>query len=413
MNYFWLFSTGTELTRGYSKDTNSSQIAQNLLENGFDVMGISLIPDNKDLLIKSFKERLNDPILGILITGGLGPTEDDYTIDVLSEITGYEVIEDSNSLKKLVELAQKFKRIDVSVARRQVRVLKGSQVIPNPVGLAPGMILEYNNKVIICMPGVPMEMRSMLPIVMEYLNQKFSKDYYEKFKFFIYNEPESEFQKNLAKIKNELSVSFPWGVSTNPGYLKVFVENRDVHLKEKLKEFINKIKEFYSDKFLENSVEQTIHEILIKNKKTLVCCESCTGGYLGKIITDMPGSSEYFLGSMVVYSNEAKRIILGVKEETLERYGAVSKECAEEMVEGLIKKISADYGISITGIAGPSGGSEEKPVGTVYIGIKTPNITKVHKIFYPSTRERIREYTVFTSLFFLYKELKNGFTKNL
>ncbi len=413
MNDFWLFSTGTELTRGYSKDTNSSEIAQNLLENGFDVLGVSLIPDNKELLIKSFKERLNDPILGIIITGGLGPTEDDYTIDVLSKITGYDVIEDINSLKKLEELAQKFKRIDVSVARRQVRVLKGSQVIPNPVGLAPGMILEYNNKVIISMPGVPMEMRSMLPIVIKYLNQKFPKDYYEKFKFFIYNEPESEFQKNLTKIKDELSISFPWGVSANPGYLKVFVENRDARLKEKLIQFINRIKEFYSDKFLENSVEQTIHEILIKNKKTLVCCESCTGGYLGKIITDMPGSSQYFLGSMVVYSNEAKRIFLEVKEETLKRYGAVSEECAKEMVEGLIKKIPADYGISITGIAGPSGGSEDKPVGTVYIGIKTPYATKVYKIFYPSTRERIREYTVFTSLFFLYKELKNGFTKNL
>ncbi|GIX40583.1 MAG: CinA-like protein [Leptospiraceae bacterium] len=412
MEKFWIFSTGTELTRGYSKDTNSSEIAQSLVENGFDIAGISLIPDDKELLIKNFNEKLNDNIAGIIITGGLGPTEDDHTIDVLSKITNLEVIEDTESFKRLEKISKKIKRIDINTARRQVRVLQNSIVLKNEVGLAPGMIIEYKNKIIVSLPGVPMEMRSMLPNVINYLNQKFPKKYYEKFKFYIYNEPESEFQKNYEKIKESLSISFNWGISANPGYLKVFIENSNPEYKNQFDLLLEKIRQFYKDKFLETPIEQTIQNLMIQNKKTLVCCESCTGGFLGKILTDIPGSSEYFLGSMVVYSNKAKMIFLNVKEETLKQFGAVSKECATEMVEGLIKKIHADYGISITGIAGPGGGTKEKPVGTVYIGIKTPEKTIIHKIFYPSTRERIREYTIYTALYFLYKELKNDFTKN-
>jgi len=414
MKKFWIFSTGTELTRGYSKDTNSSEIAQYLVENGFDVAGISLIPDDKNLLIKNFLEKLKEnDIIGIIITGGLGPTDDDHTIDVLSEITKLNIIEDTYSLKRLETIVDKYKKIDINTARRQIRILENSLVIKNQVGLAPGMILEYNHKIIVSLPGVPMEMRAMLPEILNYLNQKFPKDYYEKFKFYIYNEPESEFQKQYNQLKKKFNVNFNWGISANPGYLKVFIENSNPSLKNSFYEFLNEIKKIYQDKFLEEPIENTIQKMMIQNQKTLSCCESCTGGYLSKILTDIPGSSKYFLGSLVVYSNQAKMIFLNVKNETLKTYGAVSKECAEEMVEGLIRKIHSDYGISITGIAGPEGGTKEKPVGTVYIGIKTPNKTIVHKIFYPSTRERIREYTIYTALYFLYKELKNDFTKDL
>ncbi len=408
---FWIFSTGTELTRGYSRDTNSSEIAQLLVNNGFDINGISLIPDNKQLLKKNFIEKIQDPyISGLIITGGLGPTDDDHTIDVLAEITQKEIIEDHNSLEKLKNLAEKTKRIDIQIARRQIRVLKDSLIIFNTNGIAPGMILEYNHKVIVALPGVPMEMRSMINHVIDYLNKKFIKEYYEKYSFFIYNEPESEFQKNYKNIEKKLHTNFLWGVSANPGFLKVFIENTEPEKKEIFYKFKYSIEEYYNDRFLEKPIENKIQELMISNKKTLSCAESCTGGLLGKILTDIPGSSEYFLGSIVAYSNELKKILLGVNPDTLEKYGAVSEECAKEMVLGLFNKIKTDYSISITGIAGPGGGTIEKPVGTVYIGIKSPFEVKIHKIYYPGTRDRIREYTVYTALYFLYKELKKDFT---
>lgn len=404
----WIFSSGTELTRGYSKDTNSSEIAQSFVENGFEISGISILPDDKEILLNYIQYSLsNDSINGIIFTGGLGPTEDDLTIDLFHQITGYKIIEDANSLNKLKEFAAR-RGINLEIARRQIRVLENSKVILNRSGLAPGMVLEFKKKLIAILPGVPDEMRNMLPEIKKIFLDKFKeKAFYQKERFYIYLEPESEFQKNLNLIKKKYNYeNLIWGVSANPGFLKVFLENNDPSKEEVFLKIYNDIQNHYKDQFLQNPIESTIHELLIKEKKTLAVAESCTGGYLGKILTDIPGSSEYFLGSIVSYSNLAKKLYLDVKENTLNQYGAVSKECAEEMLNGLIKTLNPDYGISITGIAGPTGGSKEKPVGLVYIGIYANKNIKIHKIFYPSTRERIRKYTIFASLFFLYQELK-------
>lgn len=408
----WIFSSGTELTRGYSKDTNSSEIAQFFVENGFEISGITILPDNKEILLNYIQYCLSlNSIYGIIFTGGLGPTEDDLTIDVFHQITGYKIIEDESSLNKLKEFASK-RGINLEIARRQVRILENSKVILNRSGLAPGMVFEFNKKLIAILPGVPDEMRNMLPEVKKLFLDKFQeKAFYQKERFYIYLEPESEFQKNLDQIKKKQNYeALSWGVSANPGFLKVFLENNDPSKEEEFLKIYKEIQNYYKDQFLENPIEYTIHNLLIKEKKTLGVAESCTGGYLGKILTDIPGSSEYFLGSIVSYSNLAKKLYLDVKENTLNQYGAVSKECAEEMLYGLIQKINPDCGISITGIAGPTGGSKDKPVGLVYIGIYANKNIKIHKIMYPSTRERIRKYTIYASLFFLYKELKKDFT---
>ncbi|MCS7204443.1 MAG: nicotinamide-nucleotide amidohydrolase family protein [Leptospiraceae bacterium] len=419
MNNFWIFSTGTELARGYSKDTNSSEIAQTLLENGFNVLGISILPDDKKILKSNFVEKLlEENIDGIIITGGLGPTDDDHTVDVLREITQKEIIMHPETTKKIEEIA-KIRNIDFDIAKKQARILKESIPILNPVGLAPGMIINYQNKVIIALPGVPLEMKSMLSYVIEYLDKLRKKEFYEKKRFYLYNEPESEFQKNFHHLQREVMgsfsfISFTWGVSANPGYLKVFVENKEPRLSKKFALLIEKIEEFYREKFLNQPIEWELQSIFVQNQKTLSIAESCTGGLLGKILTDIPGSSKYFLGTIVSYSNELKINILKVPKEIIQTYGAVSKECAEAMVEGVVNLTKSDYGISITGIAGPDGGTKEKPVGTVFIGIKTPEKTEVHKIYYPSqSRERIREYSAYTAIFLLYKEFYKNIKKDL
>ncbi|MFN3603639.1 MAG: nicotinamide-nucleotide amidohydrolase family protein [Leptonema sp. (in: bacteria)] len=409
----WILSTGTELTRGYSQDTNSSEIAQYFVENGFTISGIAILPDDKEILVKYIEFLLEDSsIQGIILTGGLGPTEDDHTIDVFQKITGLSIIEEKNSLKKLEEIA-KTRKFNLDIARRQIRVLEKSKILFNPVGIAPGMILEYKNKLVAILPGVPEEMRSMLPSVLKEFSDKYpEKNFYHKEIFYIYNEPESEFQKNLSEIQKRLDTNFSWGVSANIGYLKIFIENTKPEQQEIFRSLYQEIQSFYKEKFLKTPIEQLIHKILIKEKKTLAIAESCTGGFLAKILTDTPGSSEYFLGSVVSYSNQLKKIFLDVEEEILNQYGAVSKECAEAMLKGLIQKTNPDFAISITGIAGPSGGTKEKPVGVVYIGVYDSKTIEIQKIFFPSTRDRIRKYSIFTALFFLYQKLKKVLQTN-
>ncbi len=403
----WIVSTGTELTRGYSQDTNSSEIAQFLVEEGFTIQGITILPDHQEVLIHFLNFLLRDPSLqGIIFTGGLGPTEDDHTIDVFYKITGNPIVEDEYSLEKIKKLTEE-RNLNLEITRRQARILKNSKILQNKVGLAPGMILEYNNKLIAILPGVPTEMRSMLPEILEEFLKKFPRrDFYFKEKFYVYNEPESEFQNKLNNLQKKYQIHLSWGISASPGYLKVFLETEKSQEVEILKAIIKELQTIYQDQFLKEPIEQLIHKILIDNKKTLAIAESCTGGFLSKIITDFPGSSQYFLGSIISYSNELKKSFLGVSEETLTMYGSVSRECAEEMLKGIIQKTKADLGISITGIAGPTGGTKEKPVGLVYIGVYVNSEIEIHKIFFPSTRERIREYTVYTALYFLYKKLK-------
>lgn len=403
----WIVSTGTELTRGYSKDTNSSEIAQFFVEEGFYICGITILPDNKEILINSLNIFLQDSLLhGIIFTGGLGPTDDDYTIEVFHSITRYPIVEDEYSLEKIKKLTE-IRNLNLEITRKQARILKNSKILQNKVGLAPGMILEYNHKLIAILPGVPAEMRSMLFEVRHEFLKKFPrKDFYYKEIFYIYNEPESEFQKNLNLIQNKYQTNLSWGVSANPGFLKVFLETEKSLEQEFLKAILGELQKLYQDQFLKEPLEHVIHKTLIRHKKKLAIAESCTGGFLSKLITDSAGSSEYFLGSIISYSNDFKKNLLEVSEETLSQYGSVSKECAVEMLKGLIQKTKADLGISITGIAGPSGGTKEKPVGLVYIGVYVDSEIEIHKLFFPSSRDRIREYTIYTALFFLFKKLK-------
>lgn len=404
MKNYWIFSTGTELARGYAKDTNSSEIAQLLQENGFDIAGISILPDNPVILRESIRGTLSAPYVdGVIITGGLGPTDDDHTVDVLHEITASSIKEDEKALKKIKEISE-LRNLDFQITRKQARILENSVVIENPSGLAPGMVIPFQGKFLIALPGVPGEMKNMLLDVIEYLKKHTEPAFYERKSFYIYDEAESEFQKSMRNLLTAHKANFSWGVSANPGYLKVFLENSKKTETGKFHAFIRDIEALYNGKIFSEPVPAVIHNLLIQRNQTLSIAESCTGGLLGKIITDMPGSSQYFLGSVVVYANTLKMKYLNVPEEILKTYGAVSKECAESMVTGLLARTGSDYGIAITGIAGPGGGTAEKPVGTVYISIKSPHTIETRRVFYPvPSRERIREYASTMALYYLYK----------
>jgi len=407
MALFHIFSTGTELSSGRTRDDNGPYLARRLIEEGYDVTGITLLPDDVEILRTELEQVLQSSDASILMTGGLGPTEDDLTVDLLSQTFGLPTLEDSDALTKLEHrLAALSRAASLNAVRRQVRILENCTVLKNDTGFAPGIAIHLHKenitkhhadkpRILASMPGFPQEMRPMfedhlLPMIKTTLPDagRFRRS------FILYGINESRFQKDFIATADR-SEAFRWGVTTQNAYIRVVFDSPDQNEVESL---YLQVKEKYEKFYTERPAMELLHDRLIEKKLTIAGAESCTGGLVGKLLTDLAGSSSYFLGSAVTYSNEAKVKLLGVKQETLERFGAVSEQCAKEMAEGARSLYGADIGFAVTGIAGPGGGSEEKPAGTVYVAISHRE-TEVFKLFYPAERERVRNNTAHTVLF--------------
>ncbi|MBW7857217.1 MAG: nicotinamide-nucleotide amidohydrolase family protein [Leptonema sp. (in: Bacteria)] len=409
----WVLSTGTELAQGHSRDTNAPEIAAKMADFGFDVAGFSTLPDDPKLILNHFQWLLNQPnIHGFIMTGGLGPTDDDYTIDVLAEWIHSDIFEDSQALERLKAVRLRRRLLDIETARRQVRVLKKAEVIENQTGLAPGVFGRYpdSNFWFVALPGVPTEMRPMSEIALQKLQKQYNTNKVNRFDAYIYEEPESEFQRvafnkqnSLVPISIQSDSQFRWGVSAKPNVLKVFFEHETD--RSMLKTIESALETYYQSRFLLQPIEELLHNLLIEQNLTLSLAESCTGGLIAKLITDIAGSSAYFLGSAVTYSNQTKNRLLNVSNEILEEYGAVSEQCALAMAAGARLLFGSNVAVSVTGIAGPTGGSDQKPVGTVFVAIDDGKSQKVFRLFYPFDREKVRDSTARTVLFRLFRFL--------
>ena len=377
-----IISTGTEITSGKSLDTNSMWIANQLTDSGYTVNKFMALPDSVSQLkteIGSFSQS-KEPTL-LLMTGGLGATDDDHTLNIISELKGGGLSKIESAYQKLVSISEKRGKefMDLlPVTSRQTNVPLDSIELENTVGIAPGFYVKLGeNCTLAAMPGVPLEMKkmfldSLLPIIKkEYIVPAIK--YLSKY---IWNMSEGLYQREFINKNIEYinSNQIEWGVTAKAGYIKVSFKSDS---NDKLKSIESLLKKAYNEK-LTDDIFKLVHELLTNRKETVSTAESCTGGYIGKILTDSPGSSAYYLGSIVSYHNSIKESLLNVKYETLEKFGAVSEETASEMLIGLEKLMNTHYCISVTGIAGPDGGSIDKPVGTVFIGIKTKsaNITK-------------------------------------
>lgn len=411
-NSIAIIATGTEITNGKSIDTNSGWLANELTQLGFTVQTIHAYPDNPDILKKGIYYLLNEnKYQWILLTGGLGPTQDDYTVDVICEIFQCSTYKYEKALKKLESIyksrGKNYEEI-LPIASRQTRVPEGGVVLENEVGIAPGFIIDYvkeNLKVhLVCMPGVPQEMKTMFQNhLKKILIQSLERKYFYRDERWIWNIGESLFQESFIKDNPLIDSNIQWGVAAKKGYIKVYFLSSNASQIEKI---IQSLEEKFKD-IISTNVFQEVHNIMIKKNKKLAIAESCTGGLLAKLITDLAGSSNYFLGSLVTYSNQAKENLLFVPHTILEQNGAVSEPTAKEMLFGLEKHFDADYFISITGIAGPEGGTPQKPVGTVFIGIKRKNNKpKIIHFQFQGNREMIREASANNALFLLYKELQ-------
>ncbi|XDD45135.1 nicotinamide-nucleotide amidohydrolase family protein [Leptospira sp. WS39.C2] len=411
--YIVILSTGSELTAGRSVDTNSGWIANQLFELGWKVKKFITLPDDPKLILSELQSLQSlakeTPVLAIM-TGGLGPTEDDYTLETVLKLTGktsYSVEKAKLRLTKIYESRGKeYKDILPSVFR-QTFVPEGCKTLDNSVGIAVGFIETIGEKShLVCMPGVPSEMTEMFKrrLVPELKKLYPRENLHQKTKW-LWNIGESLFQNDFIEPnRDEFFQEAEWGVTANRGYIKCIFQSTNETL---LSTIIQRLEDTYP-KIISDDVFQFVHEQLLKEKLTISVAESCTGGLLGKKLTEQPGSSSYFIGGFLTYSNEMKSNLLGIPMETINTYGAVSEEVARAMVDGLCRKTGTDFGISITGIAGPEGGSPEKPVGTVCIGIREPNGNiSVHRYLFPGNRESIRENASNTALFLVYQSFKN------
>ena len=391
--YCEIITIGDEILYGHILDTNSKWLSKNLNELGVKTNKISTIGDNyiqiKDILESSIKE--NDIII---FTGGLGPTNDDITKKCLNDFFKGKLITDNNTLSHIKKIFKK-RNLDLTKKNRdQALVPDNCKVLHNEYGTAPGIAFEKDNKLVISLPGVPYEMKSLFEDkCSQIIKQKFSLSiiHHRTIKTVGIGESWlsdliSEWEKNLD---NNISLAYLPSI----GRVKLRLTGRGNNL-NKIKSAIDKeekkvlpILRKYIYGFDNEELESCVGNLLIKNKKTLSIAESCSGGYLSHLVTSIPGSSKYFSGSVVAYSNNIKINNLNVNKKNIEKFGAVSKEVVEEMATNVRKKFNSSIGISTSGIAGPSGGTENKPVGTVWIGYSDKNKTLSKKLLLTNRRD--------------------------
>lgn len=398
-----IISVGTEILLGDIVNTNTQFLAKELASIGIEVYRQEVVGDNQDRLLGILEEALNRSDM-VITTGGLGPTNDDLTKETACKFFNMDLELHQESLKALEEYFFKMGRKITESNYKQVYFPKEAIVLPNPNGTAPGAILEKNNKYIVILPGPPREMKPMyLNHVKPYLIKKGDgiieskvvrvlgigeSMAAEKLKNFI----ENGVNPTVAPYAKEEDVIFR---------ITAKAESKKDALKliEPVKNQIEEIlgQDVYGEGE-ETTIEMVVGDLLIKNNLKISTAESCTGGMIASRLVSVPGISDVFLEGAVTYANEAKVRTLNVKEETLKKYGAVSEETAREMAEGMAKRTGSDIAVVTTGIAGPGGGTEEKPVGLVYIGLYYKGEVYVYKNVFNGNRQKVRTKATVTAL---------------
>ena len=387
-----IYAIGQELLEGSIVDTNSSYIAKKLVREGFVVREIKVLPDNISSIMDALERGIKNNDF-IITTGGLGPTFDDLTVDALSKFSGSELCLNEKILKELEEKMKRRGR-DINEGHiKQVMLPRNSIVFNNIIGTAPGVGIEIGNKLTIALPGVPDEMKYIFNTeVLPYLGNKYnSRPIFTSDLYFI-NIGEAEVNRSIIESKIVDSVRTIINVSRGKIIVRLrsFNKERVLDAEKLLKKNLSK---FYFGKD-EDTLEEIFVKTLLNNNITISTAESCTGGLISGFLTNVPGASRVYKGGVIVYSNEAKIKFLGVSEELLQRYGAVSYEVAYQMAINVSKKFNTNMSIAATGIAGPSGGTKEKPVGLVYIGVCVNGGSEVFKHIFSGSRKDIRERSV-------------------
>ncbi|MFW5757586.1 MAG: competence/damage-inducible protein A [Bacteroidota bacterium] len=389
-----IISIGDELLIGQVVNTNSTWLAETLNLAGIDVRQITAVADNSNEILRALKEAENRADV-ILMTGGLGPTKDDITKTVLCDFFEDSLLLNEKVLDNVRDFFQKKGVNLTKLNEDQALVPSKAVVLHNPVGTAPGLLFRKKNKVFVAMPGVPYEMKYLTEKYVIPQLQKLNKGQIIIHKTILTQGlGESFLAEKIDPWVRNLPFNIKLAYLPSPGIVRLRLTAHGDNLQtmnallNKKVEDLKKIIPWYFWGIDKDKLEEVTGKLLNKFKATLATAESCTGGYIAHRITGIAGSSDYFNGSVVAYSNQVKMDILNVKEETLNQFGAVSKQVAEQMASGAKKMLHATYAIATTGIAGPGGGTDEKPVGTVWISIDGPNGVESKKFTFGDQRDR-------------------------
>ena len=392
-----ILTIGDELLIGQTIDTNSAWIGQQLNAIGVRVHEILSVSDSAKH-IKDGLARASTQSQLVLITGGLGPTKDDITKHTLCEYFGVKEVYHEETFEKLRVIFEKRGVAILEINKKQALLPTNCTVIPNDRGTAPGMWFDENGVVYMSMPGVPYEMKHMMThYVLPKIASRFTLPHIIHRNLMTCGIGESSIAKILEDFENQLPQTMKLAYLPDLGIVKLRLSAYEVTTAEaeaEVEKQYDKLKHLmkeYSYAHEDIKLEELIGNLFIARGKKFALAESCSGGYAGHLVTSIPGSSRYFEGSTVTYSYQMKEAVLGVKKATLETQGAVSEACVREMLEGLLRVSTADYGVAISGIAGPDGGTAEKPVGTVCfaVGDREKIITKTLHLF-PRRMENIR-----------------------
>ncbi len=403
-----ILAVGTEILLGDIVNTNAQYIAQGLAELGIDVFYQTVVGDNPDRMKTAMNIAFERADI-IITTGGLGPTGDDLTKEIGAEYFGRKLILDEKALDRIKKFFDKMKRPMTDNNVKQAMVPVNSTVMYNENGTAPGIIIEDNNKILIMMPGPPKEMKPMFSKqVKPYLASKQNHTLISR-TLRIAGVGESAMESMVRDMIDRQSnpTIAPYAKDTE-SILRITASAKTTEEAEKIIEPIaEEIYRRFGDSVYaegETSIQETVAKILIDKKFTIAVAESCTGGLVAAKLIEYPGISEVLLEGAVTYSNEAKKRRLGVKDETLSAYGAVSAETAAEMAKGIAMTSGADIGVSTTGVAGP-GPSEGKPEGLVYVGVYMGGKSYVKELHLAGKRNVIRERAAYSALDFLRRKL--------
>ncbi len=417
--YATIITIGDELLIGQVIDTNSAWIAQELNKNGIALRKRVAVGDSSTEIKDALDIESKDADI-ILITGGLGPTSDDITKPALNEYFGGKMIINEQALENVKYLFEKvFKRPATQVNLNQAEVPDVCEVIQNKRGSAPGMIFHKKDTIFISMPGVPYEMKGMVEnSVIPMLKNKYELPYIIHSTILTAGIGESALAEVIKEFEYSLPAEIKLAYLPNYGMVRLRLSTSgfdEIKTRANLDTYFNELRSLVKEYMVtdvDDSMPVFIGKLLKSKNKTISTAESCTGGYIAHLITSIPGSSDYFQGSIVSYSNAVKQKILGVQEETLNNYGAVSEETVTEMLKGLLGKMNTDYGIAVSGIMGPGGGSEEKPVGTVWMAVGNLENHQCQKLNLRFKRERNIEVASMMALNFLRKFIVESYKKD-
>jgi nicotinamide-nucleotide amidase len=390
-----IIAVGSELLTPDRLDTNSLFLTEELNKLGIEVLRKTIVGDHRELLAEAFRDALNRvPV--VISSGGLGPTEDDLTRETLAELLGRRLQRNDDVVKAIEARFRSFKREMPALNLRQAMVPEGAEVLENPRGTAPGLWLEDHGRMIALLPGPPRELKPLfLEQVLPRLQRRVSGVRMIKRELRVTGLGESHVEERIRPIYTRYT-DVNTTILATPGEIQIHLRawtDDAAQTNSVLNEMVCSFELALGDRIFARSaaaLEEVVAALLTEHRSTIAVAESCTGGLLAERLTSIPGSSNYFLGGVVCYSNELKTAWTDVPPQMIAMKGAVSSEVGVALAEGIRRRAGSSLGVGITGIAGPSGGSEEKPVGTVHIALAASTGVTERQVHLPGDREMIR-----------------------